>query len=304
MTAPTPTATPEALALAAAYEAQQAQLQAQLVASLLAVWAVMGIGSPLPDPETVLSFVRAMVPASLGAQRAMVALVTNELQRQSQTPISVPVDTSTGKALRGIPIEQTYMRTFDQVRRDLDRGLRPAVAFDRGLRRLQTQALTDLQLAKTHATRDFATQLQARKPGVIVGFRRVLSSKPNHCALCILASTQRYRSFDLMAIHPGCGCGVALIIGDEDPGKTIDATRVEDIHDIIARDLGPEYVNRSGTGLAAYRDILVTHEHGEMGPVLGVRGQHFEGPVQALKHERVNPLDDDVPPNGQRAAND
>lgn len=289
MTSPAPLATPEALALAAVYEAQQEQLRAQLTAALLAVWAAQGVGSPLPAPETVLSVVRAMVPPSLGAQRTMVALVSNELQRQAQTPITVSPTATTGKALRGIPVEQTYMRSFDAIRRDLDRGVAPALAFDRGLRRLQTQALTDLQLAKTHATRDFAVQLQDRKPGTIVGFRRVLSSKPNHCALCILASTQRYHSFDLMPIHPGCGCGVALIIGDVDPGKTINPRLVEDLHDIVARDLGPDYVNRAGTGLAAYRDILVTHDNGETGPILGVRGQHFTGPAEALRHDRVNP---------------
>jgi hypothetical protein len=27
-----------------------------------------------------------------------------------------------------------------------------------------------------------------------------------------------------------------------------------------------------------YRDLIVTHHHGELGPVLAVRGQHFDGP--------------------------
>lgn len=285
MTSPTP----EALAVAAAYEAQQAQLQAQLAATVLLLWAAQGIGSPLPEPETLANFIRTMVPLSLAAQRTMVALVNSELQRQAQAPISASTDANVGRRLRGIPLEQTYMRAFDQVRRDLDRGVNPAVALDRGLARLQLQASTDLQLAKTHATRDFATQLQARRPDTIVGFRRVLSSKPNHCALCIIASTQRYRSFDLMPIHPGCGCGVALVMGDEDPGKVLDEARLGDVHAIVARDLGPEHVRADARD---YRSIIVSHEHGEMGPILGVRDHHFEGKAQALSHARINPEDE------------
>lgn len=307
MTAPVQP-TPEELALAQVAQAQQDQLRAQLLQALLLVYGATQLQAPLPNPDQLIALVRQMVPPTLGAQRAMVALTTTQLQRQSQTPIVVNSSDVIGARLRGgVPIEQVYMRPFTEIRHQLDIGKTPDEAFRIGQQRLIKTAETDLQLAKTHASRDFAVKLQERHPGTIVGFRRVLSSKPNHCALCILASTRRYHSFDLLPIHPGCGCGVALIIGDEDPGAFIDDQRVQDLHAIVERDLGKRYVKAGGNGdLAAYRDILITETHGELGPVLAVRGHDFSGPNlrhretppsapvdhEVIGHTRVNPAGD------------
>lgn len=50
------------------------------------------------------------------------------------------------------------------------------------------------------------------------------------------------------------------------------------LHDTVRRDLGDKYVQASGKGAINYRDIIITHDHGELGPVLAVRGQDFTGP--------------------------
>lgn len=279
------------------YQAQQEQLRAQLMAALVAVYSnAVAAGGAIPDPAALAGIIARLVPTILASQQTMVALVTNELHRQTgQRRIVVSPREVTGAALRGVPIEQVYRRPFTEIGRQLAAGKPPAQALAAGQRRLEKTAVTDLQLVQTHTVRDFATQLQARRPDTVVGFRRVLSAKPNHCALCILASTQRYRSFDLMPIHPGCGCTVAMIMGDQDPGQVIDPGIAEQIHDIIRRDLGDSYVDAGGRkGLANYRNILVTNDHGELGPVLGVRAHRFTGPdlVPRLGHTRVNPEND------------
>jgi hypothetical protein len=299
MTAPTQLS-PEAVAAANVYQAQQEQLRAQLLAAILAVWAATSLTSPLPSFDTIFNYVRMMIPPTLAAQRAMSAMVVAELQRQTQAPISVNANAIIGHNLRGVPVEQVYMRSYQEVNRLLNEGYAPEYAFRIGQERLAKTAVTDLQLAQTHTVRDFATQLQDRRPDVAVGYRRVLSNKPNHCALCILASTQRYHHAELMPIHPGCGCGVEMILGHDDPARVLDESRLGDIHAIIARDLGQRYADRGGgqraTSLAHYRDILVTESHGELGPVLAVRDHHFKGPgeppVHEIGHIAVNPPDE------------
>lgn len=48
--------------------------------------------------------------------------------------------------------------------------------------------------------------------------------------------------------------------------------------DRAGRRLGNKVGKWSSKGYADYSDVLVVHEHGEIGPVLGFRGDHFTGP--------------------------
>jgi hypothetical protein len=116
-----------------------------------------------------------------------------------------------------------------------------------------------------------------------VGYRRVLEGAYS-CGLCILASTQRYHKQDLMPVHPGCDCSVAPIIGTQDPGRTINDQMVLDVHAAIQDRFGTSEPGgrgiRTADDLVDYRDLLITHEHGEIGPVLARRGDHFEGPSE------------------------
>lgn len=95
----------------------------------------------------------------------------------------------------------------------------------------------------------------------IVGYRRVPAGG-NVCELCLTAATQRYHRDDLMPIHPGCSCDVEPLYGSEDPGQVID---------LVTSDTGePAAVDNPS-------DVVV-QDHGELGPVLAVRGQAFRGP--------------------------
>jgi hypothetical protein len=105
-------------------------------------------------------------------------------------------------------------------------------------------------------------------------YRRRMTGTGN-CALCTIASTQRYRVAELMPIHPGCHCEPEPLPGNKDPGHVIDEQLLKDAHDAIARDIGQ---SDAGGRAPDYRHLIITREHGEYGPLLAVRRQNFTGP--------------------------
>lgn len=285
------------LAAQATYQAQQEQLRQQLAAAVIAIWA----GSMVPgvfNPAEAARWVDRILPISLGAQRAMTAITVarlNQLHAPPQ-PIVVSPTLTTGEAIRGREPRSYYDRPFKEIRWRLSQGKTVEQAVRAGQRRALSIATTDLQLAQTKTAQRYiedSTRRPSGPKGRIVGYRRVLSNNPNHCALCLLTSTLRYRRADLMPIHPGCGCTVMPIWGTEDPGQTLNGRFVSEVHEVVRRDLGESYVDAGGRlGDAHYRDIIITNTHGELGPVLGVRGHHFERDPDRpgrLGHQRVNP---------------
>jgi hypothetical protein len=120
-----------------------------------------------------------------------------------------------------------------------------------GRRRLLGLVTTDLQLAKTHAA-----QWRQLRDDTVAGYRRILSGGDS-CALCVLASDQRYTSGDLMPIHPGCHCDVAEIRGSLDPVQAPEPDLLEQFDESQA---------------------ITVRDHGEYGPTLTWRGQEFTGP--------------------------
>jgi len=99
---------------------------------------------------------------------------------------------------------------------------------------------------------------------------RVISS-----ALCYVASTQRYSRGDLLPIHPGCDCGEEPIYGSSGVSDTIDEQLLDATHQAIDERFGEfDFGGRT----VDYRKAIIVREHGELGPVLTVKGQHFTGP--------------------------
>jgi hypothetical protein len=173
----------------------------------------------------------------------------------------VSLDEVTGDALRGVSMDEVYRRPFTSVWIDLSKGKDIETAAQAGARRAQIITATDLELSRTR----MAQKTLANEPRV-TGYRRMLNGA-HSCALCVLASTLRYTKADLMPIHPRCDCSVEPLFHDERP----DTLPAEMVHKVIERDLGPKYVQAGGRGPINYRDIVVTHNHDEIGPVLGVR---------------------------------
>lgn len=226
-------------------------------------------------------FVSAVAPVVTGGQFQIAALTDGYLAAVEAAmtglpvrPVGVASSLVTDEAVRGVAAADVYRRTGPTVWTALSNGDPLPVAAGKGLRRALSMGSTDLQLAKTHTSRHvFSGKDRVR------GYRRTLNGS-HSCGLCIVASTQRYRKESLMPIHGNCSCGVIPIIGTTDPGQVIDPGRLADVHQVINERFGAfdEGARGGKDGIPDYRKVLISHDHGEIGPVLSVRGQKFTGP--------------------------
>lgn len=181
--------------------------------------------------------VAAVVPLVEAGQRQTVSLVDAYMAAKTLDAIGsgsvVGLDPTryTITALRnGADAADVYERVFNGFHGDKDhqQALSEAhVALDK-------LARTDLQLAQTHAARDWIdTQANnATDETRIVGWRRVTDGDP--CALCAAAATRTYRTGELMPIHEHCSCTVEPLWGEHDVASIGTTVRVE--HD---PELGP-----------------------------------------------------------------
>jgi hypothetical protein len=271
------------IASALSYQRQTVALRTATATAVERAWRSLGSWREQDMPP----FLAAVVPLVNGAQRAMLSLTTAYLAQQKQnalggkfTPVVVDPALVVGAAARGgVTPRQVYERPFHLTWRQIaDLPREPGAvdqAINAGRDRATSLALDDLQLTKVQAS-----QRVLSLDGHVVGYRRTLEGE-HSCGLCIVASTQRYHHKDLMPIHGGCDCDVAPIYGDLDPGHVIDPLTLDGVHDRIAERFGVSARDARAVpdqGLPDYKDILVVHEHGELGPVLGVRGQPFLGP--------------------------
>ena len=183
------------------------------------------------------------------------------------TPITMSAAELTTGALRnGATSEIVYKRPFVDMWTALSKGQIVSDAIEAGAIRATGLARTELQLARRQAG------LVARNSNDnIVGYLRVLSGSEN-CALCYVASTQRYKKGDLQPIHPGCDCGEMPIYGDSDPGRVVDQQLLDATHQAVTDRFGGSDPTAIGYNQIAIRD------HGELGPLLTVADQNFTGP--------------------------
>ncbi|MFF2189248.1 hypothetical protein [Streptomyces sp. NPDC058155] len=254
-------------ALSDRYDALTGSLRDRLISFVLAAFDSLG---DYRDSDAA-EFIERVLPVVLGVQQQMGQLTDAYLSAMIADMLggaAAPAGVVLDEALRGVPPDEVYRRPFVQTWTALSRGADFVDALGQGRTRLLSITETDLQLARTHAARESMERSGARF------FRRRLSSGKN-CALCTIASTQRYRVAELMPIHPGCHCKPEPLPGNRDPGHVIDEELLREAHDAIARDTGQS--DRGGRA-PDYRNIIVTREHGEIGPLLAVRRNHFTGP--------------------------
>ena len=248
-----------------------ATLRDKVVTAVLAVFRNLGSWRD----EDIARFTGAVLPLILGAQRQVGSLtqvyVTSLIANMTGEATRPPaIDVATGAVLRnGTDPAEVYARPIRGVWKSLAAGDDLGTALKAATLRLEQILATDLQLAKTHAARAVMSEDHR-----VVGYRRVLTGIKT-CGLCVVASTQRYHRGDLLPIHPGCDCSVAPVIGTDDPGHILDDRLLDDIHDAVEERFGTS--DRSAR-VPDYRDVLVTHEHGEIGPILARKGDAFTGP--------------------------
>lgn len=221
-------------------------------------------------------FVKQAVPIIAAGQRQISSLTDSYLSMTltsmlgTKVPMRGAIDTSN---LRGVPLTDVYERPFVTVRTKLSQGMPYDLAVQAGTARLVDLVLTDMQMAKTYTAQNVLSNSSER----VTGYERTLTGSQS-CGLCVVASTQRYRKSDLMPIHPGCDCGVEPII---DRGvQVINPERLAQIHKSVGDFFGGNLDKslQSSARAPDYRELIAVHEHGEIGPVLSIKGQKFTGP--------------------------
>ncbi|MGW4028244.1 hypothetical protein ACWEFL_02810 [Streptomyces sp. NPDC004838] len=255
-------------ALAERYDALTGSLRDRLISFVLAAFESL---TSYRDVDA-LEFIDRVVPVVVATQAQMGAVtdayLTATIADMLGTSVA-PAGVRLAENLRGTPPEEVYRRPFVQTWTALAAGHDFVDAVRQGRTRLLSITETDLQMARTHAAQ------QSMERGGARFYRRRLKRSGNSCALCTIASTQRYRVADLMPIHPGCHCKPEPIPGIRDPGQVIDEDLLKEAHDAIARDIG---ASDRGGRTPDYRQIIITRQHGEIGPLLAVRRDNFTGP--------------------------
>lgn len=199
----------------------------------------------------------------IGAAQQYVAGVVAIVQN---TPITIP--RSTVRPVRnGAPLDRVHSRPAKVYKRAIAVGKTHEEAVALALGRAAQLQVTDLSLAER-----MAQQNLMRDVGITT-FRRVVRpelSETGSCGLCIAASDRIYTTAVLMPMHDRCKCKTMPIVGDVDPGNSLNNL-----------DLNRLY---GDAGSTSAKDLKQTryqvNEHGEYGPSLRRQGDAFRGPAQ------------------------
>lgn len=246
--------------LTEAYDSQVHAIRQQITAFGQAYW------DSLPHYRTsaVEDMIEAITPRVAAGQlriadltRAYLAQCAHELGWKVVLP---PIDQDEIRSARGVDPRVVYRRPAVDVYTALAAGKPLSQATAEGRLRLTQLIGGDMQLAKVHASR----QSMRGYPEEGQFYRRVLTGREN-CALCVVASTQRYYRGDLLPIHPGCDCDVQPLPPGLAVNQVIDEDLLEQVHQITADRLG---VSDRGGRTPDYRKLLTVSEHGEYGPTL------------------------------------
>jgi hypothetical protein len=255
------------------FTAARRRLSDRLTATLLALFTRPGSWR---DTDRDV-FLHQAVPLVEGAQRQLGVMTALYVAGQASAaagravaPAGIP-DRAAVNLRRGVDTDQVYERPFKEIYTALSKGKPLTEAVGLGENRLREITELDLQATYAAASREAMGQL----PGDAAPqfWRRQLVGSGN-CALCVLASTQRYHIETLNPIHPACDCRVQPIWGHQDPGQVIEADLLERAHTAVQELTGA--TDRGGRE-PDYRKIVLqmTQEHGELGPMLARPLDHF-----------------------------
>ena len=248
------------------YQQAVEQVRNRLLAAADRLWFNMGAYRD-DDIDRIVSIIVPHVQAG----QVQVAQLTEAYFQAVGSKAGVDVKHVTGG--RGVPADAVYRRPATTLYTALSQDTPMALAVIEGGNRLGSLIATDLQMAKVRQAQ------RSLSSAGISAFIRVLTGKEN-CALCVIASTQRYWVKDLSPIHPGCDCSVDVLPPGFDPdGQIIDNDLLELTHATIENkfgttDRGARNLGR-GNPISDYTDLIVTREHGEFGPTLAWRGEKF-----------------------------
>ena len=250
-------------AITRGYQNAKSVLRRNTVNALGQMWYAM----PEYRDANVDRFVEVATPVMRGAQRRQSQLTAAyhrgiSAMRGDDIPMALLPPDVVDNPRDGVALEAVMRRPANDVYKALAREKSMTDAVEAGRRRLANIAETNLQLVSTKQS-DFRLS-----KGGYRYYRRVLTGAEN-CALCIIASTQRYTVGDLMPIHPACDCTVDSVDANFDPGQVLDPETLERTHGMVAEFAGVS--DRSATG---YSELIVNTSNSELGPILDWRKRY------------------------------
>jgi hypothetical protein len=255
-------------ALASAYDEQVHRVRQMVEQFGQDLWA------SFPDyrDDNIKEMVDAIVPRVQAGQLKTAQLTQAYLIRCAEAlgidTTLEPLDEQSILDARGVDPATVYQRPGNTVYTELSNGKSYDQATKSGGLRLLQLIGGDMQLAKVRQ----GQRTMSRWDGTHY-FRRILTGREN-CALCVIASTQHYKVDHVMPIHPGCDCNFGPIPKGRGADWVIDEKTLEAAHNAVADRLGVS--DRSGRD-PDYRKLILVREHGEYGPTLTWRDQHFTG---------------------------
>lgn len=263
--------------LTAAHQATTKQIRDRTIAVTAARWDA----SPAYRDADIDRLISQILPQVQAGQLATATLTNAYIGQAAQiagTTAGTRVDRDLILGYRGTPSADVYRRGAVTLYTALSNGSPFDLAVSYGLDRMLGIVATELQQAKNRQAQ------RAIEASGFYGYRRVLTGLEN-CALCAIASTQKYSKRELMPIHPGCDCGVQPVKESDGPGTILDPDLLERTHGLIdqklggtdrgARDLGIEKTSSAGKPLSDFTDLVVVNDHGELGPTLAWRSDKF-----------------------------
>lgn len=223
-------------------------LRSNLVRTVLAMWRGLGRWDRADIPRFAPPVARLVRAGQLQEARLTLGYLdrVSRLQTGRPTP-TVRTDRVPGRA-NGADLQDVYTRPFVWTWTDMaeDSDVSQEEAAANAVQRIQRSVETDLELTGRNTA---AAVIEADRR--VTGFKRVLSDKPNHCDLCVIAATNTYKRGDLLPIHPACGCTVEPIYADSEEGELELDSRIE-----------------AAYRRAAERTQIAVLDHGEYGPYL------------------------------------
>ena len=270
------TVTAQILALADRQAAARLRISDVLSVLLLRLWkAFTGYYSP----EDSARFAQQAAVAVAAAQRQTARMTAQYLLRvlDLQGAARAPTRVELPPSLRGVEPTEVYERPVAEYRYHRSQDANDAEAKERGQVRLLDLADMDVTTAMREASRQV---LDGRRD--VRGYRRVIHpelSAGGVCGLCIAASDRIYERGELLPLHELCKCGVMPIVGDSDPGRSLNR-----------KDLEALYRAAGGTDRARLKRVRYqVNEHGELGPVLSEQGHRFRDAEDAARARRRRP---------------
>jgi hypothetical protein len=264
------------------FAAHSDALKQQLSQAIIAMYAGVNFYSAAEvsaaaQQATAASNTQALVQAGLAAQ--YVAFVSSLI-----TGENLPTPALVLPALRaGVDMTDVFSRPAKLFRRLRSEGIDPAEAFRRAM--LLAGQISDMNMTLAQREAYQATFARLEQQVGITGYRRIVHpelAKTGSCGLCIVASDQVYHTSFLMPIHERCNCTVLPIIGEIDPGNSLNNLTLGDFYGAAGPFSGSPGTEESTHGHHLKRVKVAVQDHGEYGPVLTILGQQFTGPDDLL----------------------